>query len=346
MARLDAQFSLSASPARGPLAAASLVMFLTVGVLAGATPRMVGAATPPIDHVTLAMGYIPNVQFAPFYMAKARGYYSAAHLDVTFKYGIITDLLRQVGAGTYAFANGDSDGVIAARASGIPVRYVAAQYQRFPIVVFSLAESHITRPADLRGKTIGVPGPYGSNYIGLLALLQSAGLGVKDVHVTSIGYTQVQSVASKKVQAAVGFAMNEPVQLRQQGYHVNVLPVGGVAGVMGPGLVSNDTLIAKNPDLVRRFVRASLAGLRATLRDPKGAFSIARTQLPTKLDAAQARYQYAVLTAALPYWHKAGQRLGYTSLASWASLQKIMHAEGQLAQTVPPTTFFTNSFLP
>jgi len=68
------------------------------------------------DRITLAMGYIPNVQFAPFYVAAARGYYRAAHLAVTFDYGFAPDLLRQVGVGKVAFANADSDAVISARA--------------------------------------------------------------------------------------------------------------------------------------------------------------------------------------------------------------------------------------
>jgi len=344
MARLTNDLLLAGRPALKRALAALLAVTFVV-VCAGPGGQTANAA-PRLQSITLAMGYIPDVQFAPLYTAQARGYYRAAGLDVHFKYGSITDLLRQIGAGTYQFANGDADGVISARAAGVPVRYIAAQYQRYPIVVFSLAQSGIKKAADLRGKTIGLPGPYGSNYIGLLALLHSAGLSVADVHVVSISYTQAQSVAAGKVQAAMGFAMNEPVQLRQQGYKVTVLPIDDAAGLMGPGLVTNDALIAKNPDLVRRFVHASLAGLRDTLRDPKAAFAIAQTQLPTRLTAEQARYQYAVLTTALPYWHIAGQRLGYTPPASWSALQNIMHAVGQLPHTVAPGQFFTNSFLP
>ena len=306
-----------------------------------------GGAAParlPLQKIVLAMGYIPNVQFAPFYVAAARGYYTAAHLSVTFNYGFAPDLLRQVGVGTFSFANADSDAVVAARAASVPVRYIAAQYQRFPIVVFSLASSHITTAAGLRGKTIGVPGLYGSAYIGLLHLLAQGGLSAKDVRIVAIGYTQPQSIARKQVQAAVGYAMNEPVVLRTQGYQVNVLPLPDAASLVGAGLITSDNVIAHSPDLARRFVQASLAGLRDTLNDPKAAFAIARTQMPP-LRPTDVRLQFAVLQAALPYWHVAGRPLGYSSPAAWANLVGTMRHEGQLSHPVALASLYTNSFV-
>jgi NitT/TauT family transport system substrate-binding protein len=328
----------------GRRGAAIAALVLTIaGALPLAGQGAVQAAM-PVDNVTLAMGYIPNVQFAPFYVAAARGYYKAAHLNVTFNYGMAPDLLRQVGLGKYAFANADSDGVIAARASGIPVRYIAAQYQRFPTVVFALSASHITRAADLRGKTIGLPGLYGSSYVGLLHLLHEAGLTTKDVHLVSIGYTQPQSVARKQVQAAVGYAMNEPVALRAQGYAVSVIGLPDAAALVGSGLITSDGLLQRNPDLVRRFVQASLQGLRDTLQDPNAAFAVARPKLGP-LDAAGLRLQRAVLQAALPYWHVTGVPLGYSTPAAWARLVAVMRQEGQLAAPVTPQTLYTNEFV-
>lgn len=346
MARLMMRGSLSRGYRQGMLAIC--VIMLALSAVGGSMVRpggmSVSAATTQMDKVTLAMGYIPSVQFAPFYVAQARGYYRAAHLDVTFDYGSSTDLLKAVGTGRYAFANSDSDGVIAARASGVPVRYIAAEYQRFPIVVFALASSHINTAADLRGKTIGLPGLYGSTYIGLLALLRHAGLGPKDVHLVSIGYTQASSVISKHVQAAVTYAMNEPVLLRAEGYSITVLPVADAAHIVGAGLITSDSLITSNPDLVSRFVHASLAGLRDTLANPTAAFTISRKQMPT-LNATEAQQQFGVLKAALAYWHVAGQSLGYAPPAAWTNLENIMRAEGQLTHTVPVNDLFTNQFI-
>src|SRR5205085_1960328 len=133
-------------------------------------------ASPSLRTVTIGMGFTPNVQFAPFYVADQRGYYRQAGLKVDFNYASSPNLLELVGAGRMGLAIADGTDAIAAVAQGVPIVYVMAEYQRFPVAIFSLAGSHIRAVAGLRGKTIGVPGLYGATYAGLLAALHAAGL--------------------------------------------------------------------------------------------------------------------------------------------------------------------------
>ena len=83
---------------------------LILALLAGCVPAPAAPVTPapgasdpaqetpnPLTPITLAMGYIPSVQFAPLYVAQERGYFKDAGLDVTFRYGFETDLLKLVG---------------------------------------------------------------------------------------------------------------------------------------------------------------------------------------------------------------------------------------------------------
>src|SRR5207248_10966286 len=159
---------------------------------ATAGPR---AASTSLRTVTIGMGYIPNVQFAPFYVADQRGYYRRAGRKMTFDYASSPNLLQLVGAGRVDRAIADGTDAMAAVAQGVPIVYVMAEYQRFPVAIFSLAGSHIRSVADLRGRTIGVPGRYGATYAGLLAALHAAGLRPSDVKIQTIGYTQVENVA-------------------------------------------------------------------------------------------------------------------------------------------------------
>ena len=162
------------------------------------------------------MGYIPNIQYAPFYVAVEKGYFAEEGIEIEFDYSFETDGVSLVGAGELPFAVASGEQVLLARAQGLPVVYTFAWYQQFPISIVSAPELNIKGPADLRGQTIGLPGFFGANYIGLQAILFSAGLTLEDVTVDAIGFTQVEAMISEQENIVVGDTSNEPIVLISQ----------------------------------------------------------------------------------------------------------------------------------
>ncbi len=303
---------------------------------------------PALRRVTIGMGYEPSVQFAPFYVAAQRSYYRQAGLDVTFSYAPAPNLTELVGAGNVDFANTDGTEVIAAAARGIPITYIMSEYQRLPVAIFALARSGIRSVANLRGRTIGVPGLYGSVYVGLLAALRVAGLTPNDVRIEAIGYTQVDSVALGRVDAAVGYSVNEPVLLARRGYQVVTLEVSSVTNLVAPGVITGESFAAHYPTVARAFVQATLRGLADTIRDPRMAFAAARQVGGlTTLRGRAADDQYAVLLRAIDFWHGPNTRahgLGYVDPAQWHSSQQALRAIGQPVPAALPPSLFTNTF--
>ena len=298
-----------------------------------------------LDTVNIAMGYIPNIQFAPFYVADARGYYKAAKIKVSFNYEQSPDIITLIATGNLAFGNVEGDQVVVGRAKGLPVTSVLTQYERFPVAIFALESKHIRSFADLKGKTIGIPGLYGSSYSGLLAALKAAGLSAHDVHIEAINYAQVVELARGQVDAAVGFAMNEPVQLQQQGYKVTVLPLATLVNLAGAGVVTSDSMVRGHADLVRRFVQATYRGLKKTNANPSTAFTLSRPYIHD-LTPAQVKYQQAVLRAAIPYWLPVpGHGLGCGVAATWSTTQSVLLGQGQIRVQSPVSSFYTNRFL-
>ncbi|MEN6479205.1 MAG: ABC transporter substrate-binding protein [Anaerolineales bacterium] len=316
-------------------------LFLLIVTLVLA-PALVGCQQSSPQAVTIAMGFVPNVQFAPVYVALEKGYFAEAGLDVMLDYGSETDLLQRVGAGDLNYAIASGDQVVLARANGLPVRYVANWYRRFPVCVVSLAEAGIETPADLVGKTVGVPVLSGASYIGWLAFAEEVGLDSTSVNLQAIGYTQMASLTEKRVDAAVCYAMNEPVQLATAGTKINVFYLDEYTGLVSNGIITSDQVIADRPEEVRGVVTAFLKGLAYTNEHPDEAFDIVRKNIP-EMDDETAALQRAVLDECIRFWQ--ADRLGYSDPAMWAESVALMQRLGLVGE-IEPTDLYSNEFIP
>ncbi|MFQ3662672.1 MAG: ABC transporter substrate-binding protein [Chloroflexaceae bacterium] len=316
-----------------------------------ATPtEPVPTAASALRQVTLAMSYIPNVQFAPYYMAAAKGYYAEAGLEVTFDYNFETDVVQRVGAwpeSGVAFATASGTSTLLARQQRLPVKTVMTLYQQFPIVFFAKSSTGLKSAEDLKGKTVGIPGSFGESFYGLLALRYANQLDEDAFTVQEIGFTQAQAVLEDKVPVAIGYAMNEPVLLRQQGVEVDVLRVADVYNLAANGIVVSERFIAAEPEVVRGFVTASLKGLRATLDNPDEAFEVSLGFIP-EANLGDVDLQRQVLLESLPYWYSEKtnvEGLGYTDVALWKATEQFMRDAGLLASPVEVSDAFTNEFI-
>jgi NitT/TauT family transport system substrate-binding protein len=295
-----------------------------------------------LTKVRLPMGYIPNVQFAPYYVAMDKGYFAAEGIEIELDYKFETDGVKLVGAGELPFAVVSGEQVVLARAQGLPVKYFAQWYRRFPVAVFSLKDKSILKPEDLKGKVVGVPGFFGATYVGWNAFATANGLGADDVKLEEIGFTQAAAVQQGKVDAAVGYVVNEPVLLESSGFPVNVFDVGAQVDMVANGLMTNETTIKDNPQLARGMANALIKGIKDTIADPDEAMQIA-TKYVEGLKADDA-VQKQVLLATIELMK--GDSLGRTSPEAWENTQATLLAMGQIKQTLDVNDYFTNEFVP
>ena len=314
---------------------------------ATAQPQPTEGAARPLHQITVAMPYIPNVQFAHLYVADKKGYYAQEGLQVKFDYNYETDVVQRIAQGTVQFGFASGDSVLLARAQGLPIVTIATNSQKFPVVLFSKASENIMKPADLKGKSVGIPGRFGASYIGLLALLYANKMSESDLNLQEIGFAQVAAVTQGKVQVGTGYGNNEPIQLEQQGIKVNVIRVSDFFPLASDGLITSESMLKDQADDVRGFVRATLRGMQDVLANPDEAFTISLTYIPEAQNSDQ-QLQRKVLQATLDYWQSDATKehgLGYTDMQSWQATEKFLQDSKILKSDVDLTKAFTNEFI-
>ncbi len=319
------------------------IVFLALVSMAACAPA--AAPTPtaaPLTEVTLVMGYVPNIQYAPFYVAQDKGYFAQEGIKVNYNWGFEFDGIKLVGANQAEFAIVTGDQIIQARAQNVPIVYIGNWYNAFPISVVSLADKNVKTPQDLVGKKVGLPGLFGASYTAWRALLYVSNIKEQDVRVENIGFTQVQALSQGTVDAAVAYANNEPVQLQLAGKTINAINTWEYAKLVGNGIATNEATLKNRPQLARGFVRALLRGIQDTLDNPDEALQIAAKHVP-EAGGDNLAASKAILQASLPLWKNT--RLGETRLADWQAMEQFMREAQFINAPVDVTKAFTNDFI-
>lgn len=292
--------------------------------------------------VRFGVSFIPNVQFAPIYVAQKKGYYAEEGLKVELEYGYENDFVALAAQGAREFALASGDQIILARSQGLPITYVMKWHQRYPVALMAPKSKNIKKVSDLKGKSVGLPGFFGASYVGWKALLYTSGLKETEITVKQIGFTQASAVQQNLVDSAIVYIVNEPIQMRNAGIEVDVIEVSDKIDLVSNGLVVGDKLIRQDPELVAKMVRATQRGLKQAIANPQEAFQISREMIPEITDK-DAPMQFQVLKASAKLWKS--DRMGASDRESWQESVDFMVETGLLNKKVNVDDLYTNRFI-
>ncbi len=308
-------------------------------------PVQVSAEPQPVTVVRVSMGYIPDMQFAPWYVGVEKGYFANEGIQIILDYSTEMSGVELVSAGEREFGMGTGNSIIQARAQGRPLMFVARWYNGIPSAVFSLKENNITQPQDLVGKTVGTPFASGVNYMSLLATLEANGVDPASVNIQPIGFTQVAAVSEGLVDAAIGYSVNEPIKLKLNGIDVNVIEMSEWSHIVPNGLFANETFVKEHPDVVQAVVRAFLRALKATEEDPAFALEAVIRAVPYSGGDNRAATEES-LRKAMEFWTTADGTYGVYDIEGFEWTQDFMLAHGNMdaGTQIDLTQAFTNDF--
>ena len=232
------------------------------GVAAG-LPRMARAATP----LAMQAAWINDAEFAGYFVALDKGFYTAEGLDLTYLSGgpdVIPESTIIAGRADLALTTPDTT-IRAITEQGAKFKIIGAQYQKNPIGIVSLKKSGINAPADLVGKTLAVP-PV--NTVTVEAMLALNGIDRAAVNIVPYAYDPTPLVKGE-IDASLDFTTNVPYTIGQMGEEAAsfLLYDHGVTLFNDTVVVTEETLSAKRAELVA-WLRASRKGWEENLADP------------------------------------------------------------------------------
>lgn len=326
-----------------PITLITLLIFPALLLVSACTKK---EPTPTVDSFTLPVGFVPNVQFAPFYVGLEKGFFSEQRIDLKLDHSMETDTVALVGAGKLPFGICSGEQVLLGINQGLSLKYILNWYQRYPVGIVSFKEAGIQKIADLKDKKVGIPVLSGASYIGLEALLQQNQMNDQDLKLESIGYAQVEMLASGKIDAAVIYVANEPTQLRLLGYDTNLISVSDTISMIGNGLITNEQTLKDNPDLVKRMAAAMLKSIQYTMDNPDEAYEICKKYVDNLEHADNQELQKQVLVESTKlYLDGTESKLGVSNAAAWETMSDVMKKMGLLESSVDPARAFTNEFV-
>ncbi|HEX5167007.1 MAG TPA: ABC transporter substrate-binding protein [Thermomicrobiales bacterium] len=321
-----------------------LAVLLVLPVLAGCGED---EGSGDLDEVTIGLTFVPNIQFAPFYVAIEKGYYEDAGLKVSLNHHAVgADQFGALVAGNEDMLMSAGDETMQARAQGVDVVYVAEIFRKYPVGLIVPDNSDITDIHSLAGKKVGIPGEYGATYTGLLALLADAGMTKDDIDIESVGFTQAQALLAGQVDAIMGYVNNEPIQLKKAGMETRTFPVSDAIPLVSNGLVAMEEYLDDNGDQARAIIEATLKGVQFAIDNPDETVEIAKNFVPTLDDEQQAADALEVLNASIPLWRAEGAPLGSSSPEAWQQTADFLQSNGLLANPVPVDDVYRSEYLP
>lgn len=298
-----------------------------------------------IQKVTIMMPFISQIQWAAYYTAKGRGYYQDEGLEVEIQYSTKGSAgpIEQLIGGNVNLILTDEESVIMARSKDLDI---VAVYPIEPTNVFYIVSEknkNITKPADLIGKKVGLISSASGAYGNLLAILQLSKIDKNKVEIVQAGTSIVPAFLERKFDAAA-IHLSQKLLIKEKNPDLNIINASDYTNISRGHVVATGSLVKNNPELIKKFLRATKKGLEYAVNNPEEAVNIYISFNP---DAeSQRKVSQDLWNAFIEEYHYKTGIPGLESPQDWQKSQDVSYDVGLITKKTNVSEMYTNEFIP
>ena len=303
-----------------------------------------------LTDVTLQLPWVMMGVYDQFPLAVQRGYYKDVGINLIINEGSGSATAAQTVANNRAdFGYADVSSGLTLASKGAKLKYVAVFMRTSALMITYRSPLKLDKFEDVRGVSVihGANDGPSQVFAALLAKHKMTWGDVKSTIVSPSAYAQ--SFLSDKNSVLIGnyYSTYQAIKVRDPSAKFVLFSDFGV-NMMGSGILVNEHMLTTKPDLIRRFLAATIKGFEATVKDPDAAVEAAATMFPTvvrpnkQLNRAQLVAGLALLKAP----GTEGKSLGWTSPQLWQDTFELMRDHAGLDPNIPVSRYYTNEFLP
>ncbi|UOQ86425.1 ABC transporter substrate-binding protein [Gracilibacillus salinarum] len=297
-----------------------------------------------MEEVTLVLDWTPNTNHTGLYVAESKGYFEEQGLNVEIVMPGEAGADQTVASGKAEFGISYQESVTEARVQDIPLVSIAAVIQHNTSGFASPVDKEITSPADFAGKTYGGWGaPVESAVID--SLMKQEDASVEDVDIVNMGNTDFFTAVERDVDFAWIYYGWTGIEAELRGKELNMLYLTDYSEKLDyytPVITTNENMIEKNPETIKKFIAAVSKGYQFTIDNPDEAADILIEEVPD-LDEELVHASQQWLS---PKYQDDAAQWGEQSQDVWQNYADFMYENDLLDRELDAEAAFTNEFLP
>jgi NitT/TauT family transport system substrate-binding protein len=322
------------------------ILFIVTVLAALGAQLAAGHTQGALQQATLRLDWLPSGQQVPFYLAKARGYYANAGIDLQILDGKGSASTVQAIASnsdTFGFASLDTAALLASKGAAIVA--VMGITQKSPNAVLALAGTGIRRPQDLIGKQVALV-PDGAAAKLFPSLLKANNIGQDSVKIVQVGYATLYStLLQNNADAIVAFDIDGIKVEQKHPIEPPMLYADYGLNSLGAGVIVNKKIFSENPELVRKFLVATVKGVADTVKDPEAATK-ALVEIRPEADSGTILSGAKLTESHLYTKDSEGHPIGWIARQDWDETAEVLKTSFGASASADFSSFYTNDYLP